>query len=112
MRSLISIFLPQKYKLKETIDFESHFHLVPGNCILLLLLSDLCEEKLRKSVSTIAHKAYSCGKIHIIKEGMLQKGKKNLVQSMRYLMFGMQVCLSFATPSVLFYSFRFCSMVE
>lgn len=54
---------------------------------LLIIISG----KIRAPVSTISHKAFACAKIRIAKENEVTKGKKNLVQSMRYLMIGLQV---------------------
>mgnify|MGYP005866729355 CR=1 FL=1 len=47
--------------------------------------------KLRVSVSEISTKAFACGKIRIQKEGEVPKGKKNIAQSLRYTLFGIQV---------------------
>ena len=51
----------------------------------------LDKEKLRVSVSTISSKASSYAKILATKENDFAKCRKNIVHSIRYLMFGMQI---------------------
>eukprot|EP01118_Nematostelium_gracile_P003442 TRINITY_DN14015_c0_g1_i1.p1 TRINITY_DN14015_c0_g1~~TRINITY_DN14015_c0_g1_i1.p1 ORF type:complete len:130 (+),score=32.94 TRINITY_DN14015_c0_g1_i1:2-391(+) len=77
MRALISLFLPQQFIWKKTIAFEERY------------VVDL--EKLRIAVSTISHKAYACAKLRINNDKDIRKGKKNFVQSLRYLLFGEQL---------------------
>jgi len=77
MRALICVFLPARYVWKCTIDFGKNFHLDSNS--------------LRAPVSSTSNKAYACGKIQIEKEGDIRKGKKNIVQAMRYALFGIQM---------------------
>ena len=88
MRTLISIFLPHQFVWIHKFDFSSLFHLNLGTTTSIV--SHL-PESLRTPVSEISQKAFACAKIQITKEGLFRKGKKNIVASQRYLLFGIQV---------------------
>jgi len=77
MRTLICINLASNFIWKQTVDFKKYF--------------TLNRELLRVQVSTIAQKAFACAKIRIQKENQIKKGKKNLAQSLRYYLFGIQI---------------------
>ncbi|KAL6080515.1 hypothetical protein QOT17_000153 [Balamuthia mandrillaris] len=76
MVALMCLFLPSEYVWKQQEDFRSLFRL------------DL--QRLRTPVSTISHKAFGYASI-CHREGQPLKARKNLVHSLRYLHFGIQL---------------------
>lgn len=76
MRALTCLWLPPQHVWRQTVDFASYFHL------------DL--SVLRNPVSTISSKAFGYATI-CFREGHTHKAKKNLIHSIRYLLYGIQI---------------------